>query len=123
MTLKVYLYFTSHFLHILNTTIIKLEGNKVSILDIYELMNNLKNELETRIADNHFGFKTNCRLKKFTDAEKAKRIKNNFIAVLVKALAYLNKWFDFSEDNWLSLLKCVNLKSPLKYDSFEAIVA
>lgn len=40
------------------------KGNEVSILDVYNIMDNQKNELEQRKPDKYFGYNHKMRLQK-----------------------------------------------------------
>ncbi|KAL4153087.1 hypothetical protein QTP88_000920 [Uroleucon formosanum] len=48
---------------------------------------------------------------------------NDFLNFLNNAINYLNKWFDFSDLNWLKQVKCVNLSSELKYSELLNLIS
>lgn len=48
---------------------------------------------------------------------------NDFLNFLNNAINYLNKWFDFSDLNWLRQVKCVNLSSELKYSELLYLIS
>lgn len=113
--LQCYLNFASHILHLFNKTIKLLEGNKTTVLDLYNIMTNLKTELEQRKNDKFFGFKT-LQILKTMENEKSDIVIKNFELFIEKSLAYLNKWFNFDSSNWLYLLKNYNLKDDISFD-------
>lgn len=39
------------------------------------------------------------------------------------AVNYLNKWFDFSDLNWLKQVKCLNLSSELVYSKLLNLIS
>lgn len=103
---------------------IKLEGNNVTILDVYNIMTGLKTELIQRKNDKYFGHETKKVLNTITESsqEVFNRTINNFILFIDKANLYLEKWFDFNQTNWLSLISCLSLKSSVTFDHFEKII-
>lgn len=118
---NVYLLFCSHFLNILNKTIKCLEGNKVSIIDLFSIMSKLKNELENRINDGFFGAQTLNQLKKLEESRR-QTIIDNFLNCLNKALSYISNRFDFSSNNNFGLLSKINLILPIDYSMFVDII-
>lgn len=119
-----YLLYASHILNVFNKTIKKLEGNNVTILDVYNIMTGLKTELIQRKNDKYFGHETKKVLNIIRESsqEVFDRTINNFILFIEKANLYLEKWFDFSQTNWLSLISCLSLKSAVTFDHFEKII-
>lgn len=121
---EIYLHFTSHMLSIFNKIIKRLEGNSVTILDVYSIMDNLKNELEERKNDKYFGYESRIRLQRIekSSPERVNTIINNFSLFIDMSINYLRKWFDFSEDNWLSVLPNISLKNEVEFNHFETVI-
>lgn len=120
--IDIYLHFSSHILNLFNKTVKCLEGNSITVLDVFNIMINLKNGLTQRKQDLFFGYETGKKLKILSLPELINKIQNNFILFIDKALEYLNKWFDFSDTNWLFKLSSINLKSNLNFDCFVSII-
>lgn len=110
--IEVYFYFLSHILQFFNLCINKLQGNNISITDVFDVMNNLKESLSSRLVDNFYGYQTNQLLDK---SSKKKCILKDFNNFLQNAIDYLNKWFDFSNDNWLKYVKCIQINDKIVY--------
>lgn len=121
---EIYLHFTSHMLNIFNKIIKRLEGNEVTILNVYNIMGNLRNELEQRKTDKYFGYESKMRLQKIekSSPETFNTVISNFLLFIDMSLNYLTKWFDFSEDNWLSILPNMSLKNEIKFEHFEMVI-
>ncbi|KAE9542522.1 hypothetical protein AGLY_003383 [Aphis glycines] len=103
-----------------NECINKLQGNNISVMVIYDAMNSLKKSLEIRIKDKFFGFHTNQLIETSTNKNI---LINDFLNFLNNAINYLNKWFAFSDLNWLKQVKCVNLSSELKYSELLNLIS
>ncbi|CAG9818140.1 unnamed protein product [Phaedon cochleariae] len=69
-----YLYFVHHYMNVLNTHILKLESKSLTIIELHDIMNELKNNISHRLADNFFGAKVNTALKYLGKSEKQKFI-------------------------------------------------
>lgn len=122
--MEIYLHFTSHMLSIFNKYVRVLEGNAVTIVDIFNIMQNLKEEIIQREKDLFFGYETNKRLKKLEQEfpDKFPLTKRNLLLFLTKSQDYLNKWFDYSETNWLNFLKDFRLCSKLEFSKVEKLL-
>ncbi|KAL4131748.1 hypothetical protein QTP88_009020 [Uroleucon formosanum] len=72
------------------------------------------------IKDKFFGFHTNQLIEMSTNKNI---LINDFLNFLNNAINYLNKWFDFSDLNWLKQVKCVNLSSELKYSELLNLIS
>lgn len=119
--IEIYLHFCSHLLNLFNKAIKCLEGNSITILDIYGIMDNLRNGLTQRKQDLFFGYETGKKIK-LTSPELTRKIHTNFLLFIDKALEYLNKWFDFNNTNWLFTLGFINLKSKIEFNNIVNII-
>ena len=121
---EIYLHFTSHMLNIFNKTIKRLEGNCVTILDVYNIMDNLNKELVQRKIDNYFGYESKTRLKRIKQSSPKmfNTIISNFSLFIDMSLNYLEKWFDFSENNWLLILNSISLKNEVEFKHLENVI-
>lgn len=122
--IEIYLHFASHILNIFHKTIKSLEGNSVTIVDVFGLMENLKSELLQRQKDNYFGYTTKQKLKPLEQSspDLFYQINTNFSLCIDKCLTYLQKWFDFSSDNWLYSLNTISLKTNVEFNHLEQII-
>lgn len=122
--IDVYFNFCSHILNVFTKTVKFLEGNNITILDVYNIMHNLRKELMKRKEDLFFGYETGKKVKQIemSSPEVSQKIHRNFILFLDKALMYLDKWFDFNHTNWLFSLSNINLKSDVEYQHFSHLV-
>lgn len=118
--IEIYFFFLSHILPLFNECINKLQGNSISVMVIYDVMKSLKKSLEIRIKDKFFGFQTNQLIE--TSINK-KLLSNDFLNFLNNSVNYLNKWFDFSDLNWLKQVKCFNLSSELVYSELLNLIS
>lgn len=120
--IEIYFHFCSHMLNLFNKAVKCLEGNRITILDVYGIMDNLKNGLAQRKQDLFFGYETGKKIKLLSSPELTSKIHTNFLLFIDKALEYLNKWFNFNDTNWLFTLSNINLKSNVEFDHFVNIV-
>lgn len=122
--IDIYLHFASHILNIFHKTIKSLEGNSVTIVDVFGIMENLKSELQQRLKDNYFGYTTKQKLKPFEQSspDLYSKTNTNFSLCINKCLTYLQKWFDFSNDNWLYSLNTISLKTTVEFNNLEQII-
>lgn len=107
-----------------NKTVKCLEGNFITILDVYNIMNTLKKELIKRKEDLFFGYETRKKIKELEllSPELTNKIYTNFLLFIDKSLCYLDKWFNFNNTNWLFSLSNFNLKTQIKYEHFVNII-
>lgn len=67
IVIEIYLHCVSHNLTVFNKTVELLEGNHITVLDVFNIMQNLKTELEQRKTDSFFGYDSNKKLKKLKE--------------------------------------------------------
>ncbi|KAF2888788.1 hypothetical protein ILUMI_17385 [Ignelater luminosus] len=99
-----------------------LEGNCITILDVYGIMVNIRDGLAQRKQDLFYGYETGKKTKLLSSPELTREIHTNFLLFIDKALEYLNKWFDFNDTNWLFPLGNINLKSNVEFDNIVNII-
>lgn len=68
--IEIYLNFGSHVLNLLHKTVQRLEGNTITVLDIFDMMGNLKRELVLRKTDNFFGFETGRKMRQIKKGQR-----------------------------------------------------
>jgi hypothetical protein len=84
---EIYLLFCNSLLKLFQDAILILEGNKITIIDIYEVVSTLLVKLEERQTKHYFGYLVTQKLKNI-DPYKFKQIENNFVAVLIASIKY-----------------------------------
>lgn len=118
----IYFHFCSHMLNLFNKAVKCLEGNCITIFDIYGIMVHLRDGLVQRKQDLFFGYETGKKIKLLSSPELTREIHTNFLLFIDKSLEYLNKWFDFNDTNWLFTLGNLNLKNNVEFDNVVNII-
>ncbi|MEQ2238808.1 hypothetical protein ILYODFUR_037092, partial [Ilyodon furcidens] len=98
-----------------------LEKNMTTSVDLYSIMDSFLRRLIQRRDDGFYGYLTRQKLQRLSpsDADVARQ---EFTAFLNTAISYIQKWFDFSEENWLFLLQPLSLTSGnISFDDMEKI--
>ncbi|MED6247141.1 hypothetical protein ATANTOWER_031713 [Ataeniobius toweri] len=98
-----------------------LEKNVTTSVDLYSIMDSFLRRLIQRRDDGFYGYLTKQKLQRLSpsDADVARQ---EFTAFLNTAISYIQKWFDFSEENWLFLLQPLSLASGnISFDDMEKI--
>lgn len=108
---ELYLHFVQNYMHKIRYSIsVKiLESNGIAVKKcVYNIISNLRTDLERRKGDNFFGFIVRQALPSFTITQQLK-FKKNAIEVFKSSLDYLNKWIPF-QDIPLRIFKVLNLQ-------------
>ncbi|CAL9696647.1 unnamed protein product [Knipowitschia caucasica] len=77
-------------------------------------MVNLKTKLQQRYSDSFFGMETSALLQNIPNQE-ARKIKTELANFYTSALAYLEKWYDFSDGNYQKHVASLSLKSQFNF--------
>lgn len=88
---------------------------------LYDVMTKFVKQLENRLNDQFYGAFTNRALKQL-DENARRDMKNQFNLFLETAINYCKKWFNFSEDNPLFIIKPISLENELCFDDLTTIV-
>ena len=116
-----YLYLTHHVMHLISKYIKKLESNVFSPFQLYDLMSDLRKDLEARKEDNFCGIEVKNALKNHTPYDQ-KRFLEDVHEVYERALEYLCQWFDFETSVFKSLAVLeVKAKKPPTLDECNSI--
>lgn len=86
-----------------------LESDSTTCVELYGIMLAFRQKLTQRKEDGFYGYLTKVKLQHLT-SHKADRTKADFTAFLDTAISYIEKWFDFSEDNTLFSLQPLSLQ-------------
>lgn len=108
---EVILCFVSNITSLFSEITLKLEGDKASATEVYKHMLTLKTKLEQRMKDKFFGFLTSQKLDVFDDLDSKLQLEQEFMDFYQRAVGYLEKSFDFTDDSPLRIL------SPLALDN------
>lgn len=87
---ELYLYFVHHYMNLMTKSLLSIESNSLTCIELDEIMRSLKSKLETRIKDKFFGSTVNSALKCICTTNKDMFI-NEALQVLQKTLNYLEK--------------------------------
>jgi len=112
-----YLLFCNNILTLFEEVVKKLERNDTTSADLYAIMHSFQTKLSQRRDDGFYGYLTKQKLQHLSpsDADVARQ---EFTAFLNTAITYLQKWFNFSEENWLFHLT----SGRISYDGMEKII-
>lgn len=106
---ELYLYFTHFFMSIMQDTLLKLESKKILACDLHIIMCKLRDSLQKKYDEQFFGMKVLFALRKKHLPENAvQKFKKEAINVYQRAIAYLEKWYNFT-DSVYETLSCFNL--------------
>jgi len=105
---EVYLLFCNNILSLFEDVVKKLENDSTTCVELYSIMSTFKQKLTQRRDDQFYGYLPKVKLQHLLphDADRARR---DFTEFLNTAISYIEKWFDFSEDNWLFSLQPLSL--------------
>ena len=105
---EVYLLFCNNILSLFEEVVKKLESNETTCVELYSIMDNFKQKLTQRRDDQFYGYLTKVKLQRLHPCN-ADMARADFTAFLHTALSCVEKWFNFSEDNWLFSLQPLSL--------------
>ncbi|KAI4897818.1 hypothetical protein NFI96_001407 [Prochilodus magdalenae] len=121
LELQAYLAFLNNILKIFHDVVLLLEGQDGTVCELYDTMLTLKTKLQQRQIDCFFGMETNAILQQFPD-QKAATIKRDFSNFYKMALNYLEKWYDFTDNNYQKKVTCLALKSIFTFSQLSDAV-
>lgn len=112
--LQAYIVFLNNSLKLFYDSVLEVEGNETTVCELFNVMTNIKLKLEQRLKDHFFGFETSTILQKFPTTQ-ATAIENDLLNFYDKAVTYLNKWFDFSDQNYLKHISCLAVNREFSF--------
>ena len=118
---EVYLLFCNNVMSLFEEVVKNLEKNTTTSVDLYSIMDSFLKRLIQRRDDGFYGYLTRQKLQRLSpsDADVARQ---EFTAFLNHAITYVEKWFDFSDENWLFHLQPLSLASgKISFDDMEKI--
>ncbi|KAK1880801.1 Eukaryotic elongation factor 2 kinase [Dissostichus eleginoides] len=84
-----------------------------TVCELYDMIT-LKTKLQQRQIDSFFGMETSAILQQFPD-QKAAAIKHDLSKFYQAALNYLEKWYDFTDNNYQKNVASLALKSKFTF--------
>ena len=118
---EIYLMFAHALTSTIEKTILLLEADSTTIVDVVKIMKQLRNSLSSRIQQRFFGAQASLRLKKLKPTER-ETIEAEFLYVCKRMLDYLEKRFDFSDGNILHKFAPLSLEKEVTYEELLQIV-
>lgn len=118
---EVYLLFCNNIMSLFEEVVKKLEKKVTTSVDLSSIMDSFLRRWIQRRDDGFYGYLTRQKLQCLSpsDADVARQ---EFTAFLNTAISYVQKWFDFSEQNWLFHLQPLSLASgKISFDDMEKI--
>ena len=97
-----------------------LESDSATLVDVYTVMNRLRNQLMSRRTDKFYGSKAKQTLRNLlpNQQEKFRSLVDRFFE---RAVLYLEERFDFN-DEMLANIGCLSLKEAPKWPQFELLM-
>ena len=89
---------------------------------MYEEVRKFKMKMLQRKQDNFFGYQTKQLMDKQLPAQKSKQ-QEDFLKFYDSVIAYIDKWFDFSQENVMVKQKPIGLFEELSFTDLEHAVA
>ena len=111
----VYLQFLHNCLPVFQSAILQLERQDLTAVDMYQAMSSVRHKLQKRQTNKFFGYTVSQALSKVPTAV-ASKLESQFLGFYSKAISYMEKWFDFSEKNYLYHLQCLDLRQSLTFE-------
>ncbi|KAK1874558.1 Pre-mRNA-splicing factor CLF1 [Dissostichus eleginoides] len=118
---EIYLLFCNNILSLFEEVVKSLESNRTTCVELYSIMDEFRQKLIQRRDNLFYGYLTRQKLQRLLphDAHMARA---EFTAFLNTAISYVEKWFDFSEENWLFSLQPLLLQhGNLTFNQIEKV--
>lgn len=116
-----YLGLVSNVFLIFQEALTKLQSNGLLILEIFEIMDKVRNSLQERKNEQYFGNIARTQLQKCTDDVAIRRFRVDAERFFETAINYLEKWFDFANCKF-KILRPLRLIEPPVFTQFETII-
>ncbi|KAJ3661545.1 hypothetical protein Zmor_005936 [Zophobas morio] len=114
------LWFAHNISLIIHNSILLLENNKTTAVELHAIMKKLKMQLEQRGKDRFYGNNANQILKTL-DVNKKKSFETQAQDFLNRCVNYLCNWYNF-EESIFQHFQFLDLTSEIEWQSFETIV-
>lgn len=114
---KIYIYLTfcANVVQIFQQTSKRLQNMDTSATELYAIMDYLRTNLTERLEQQFFGTHfISCR--QHLKANKYEKYKTIFGQFYININTYLSKWFNFSDDNILKVIECLQLNNEISFN-------
>ncbi|CAL9686817.1 unnamed protein product [Knipowitschia caucasica] len=119
---EVYLLFCNNVLSLFEEVVKKLETNVTTSVDLFSIMESFRRRLIQRRDDQFYGYLTKQKLQRLS-LSQSDVAKQEFTDFLNRSITYIEKWFNFSEENWLFHLQPLSLASgKISFDDMDNII-
>lgn len=107
---ELYLYFTHNFMASFQDILLLLEKHTTAAYNLHKIMLKFRDTLIQKINDEHFGIKVHMALKKgYLSDNQSKEFTKNALNVYQRALAYIERWYDFENNNYKAF-SCLDIE-------------
>lgn len=117
-----YLGFVMNTCTIFQPALKKLQSNSILVLDLYDIMDEVRQSLIDRKKQQFFGSIARTKLLTCDNDTAVKRFQADANLFFDVAISYLEKWFDFGDNNKLTLLKPLRLNEAIEFNSIAKII-
>ena len=117
---EVYLLIYNHILFLFEEVVKKLEGKDTTCVDVVPIMMSFKDKMTKRREDGLYGYLTRVKLQRLSATEQ-NTSRSEFNEFFNTAIRYVEKWFNFSEENWLFSLQPLSLQGRLTFNDFQKV--
>ena len=119
---EIYLFFAHAVTTAIEKTILLLESDSTTFIDVDRILRDLHNNLKSRLEQKFFGAQASAKLKLLPPSERSE-LEMEFLNVYKIMLVYLEKRFDMSDASTLHTLAPLSLENgEITYDDFVAMV-
>ncbi|CAG5038746.1 unnamed protein product [Parnassius apollo] len=110
---ELYLYFTHNFMASFQEVLLLLENNDTLAFSLHNIMTQFRDTIVKKNYDEHFGMKVRMSMnKKYLSDEETQEFKKLALIAYQRAVAYLEKWFQF-ENSVFRSFSCLDLERGL----------
>ncbi|XP_050515221.1 uncharacterized protein LOC126890380 [Diabrotica virgifera virgifera] len=117
-----YLNFVYNVMSAFGTLIKESQGNDIAITEMHESLRLFRSRLIQRQKDGFFGYQTKLILNKLVESEEIKVIED-FKLFYTNCQKYIEKRYNFSDENIFARLKFLNLETEISFDMIENAIA
>jgi hAT family C-terminal dimerisation region len=116
-----YLHFVQSFMGIFHLGIKSLEAEGTQVTEVYDIMEQVRSCLKSRIEDGFFGMTVNTCLP-LLPVEKQRSFKTDALNVYQRAVDYLEKWFRY-EDSPLKNCRILSLDNDFTFNELVKLIS
>jgi hypothetical protein len=118
---KAYLYFCQNICSVFETAVKHIERDDFTLCELLPIMQQLRAKLESRIHDRFFSSGAQLLIESEELVDQKSSVENNFCEALQAAVQYLDKWFNFSDNNVACALNKISLATMPDFANFTAL--